>query len=155
MHTSPLRCGREPSAATPGSNTPPDGYQRGRAAVTARSEATKQYKPWTARRLLRFRLAATGNLGLKAPQEPLSSRQERHGRSRGAPMTCFSTSVLRRTGLALACVAIATPALAQQEVKIGIGFGVAFLPTYLMDEMKLVEKHAKFGSSMHGGAPTT
>jgi ABC-type nitrate/sulfonate/bicarbonate transport system substrate-binding protein len=58
-------------------------------------------------------------------------------------MTSISVSALRRTGLALVCAAVATPALAQQEVKIGIGFGVAFLPTYLMDEMKLIEKHAK------------
>jgi NitT/TauT family transport system substrate-binding protein len=58
-------------------------------------------------------------------------------------MRFFTVSALRSTGLALVCAAVATPALAQQEVKIGIGFGIAFLPTYLMDEMKLVEKHAK------------
>ncbi|HTI86540.1 MAG TPA: ABC transporter substrate-binding protein [Alphaproteobacteria bacterium] len=40
-------------------------------------------------------------------------------------------------------VALATPALAQQEVKIGIGFGIGFLPTFILDDMKLVEKHAK------------
>jgi NitT/TauT family transport system substrate-binding protein len=49
----------------------------------------------------------------------------------------------RNFGAALLAVAIATPALAQQEVKIGIGFGISFLPVYLMDELKLVEKHAK------------
>jgi NitT/TauT family transport system substrate-binding protein len=55
-----------------------------------------------------------------------------------------SLQALRRAGLALLCgAALATPAAAQQEVKIGVGFGVAFLPTYLMDELKLVEKHAK------------
>ncbi len=49
-----------------------------------------------------------------------------------------------RIGLfSAALAAIATPAFAQQEIKIGIGFGVAFLPTYLMDEFKLVEKHAR------------
>ncbi|HVY57467.1 MAG TPA: ABC transporter substrate-binding protein [Xanthobacteraceae bacterium] len=36
-----------------------------------------------------------------------------------------------------------TPAAAQQTVKIGTGFGLAFLPLYLMDELQLVEKHAK------------
>jgi NitT/TauT family transport system substrate-binding protein len=29
------------------------------------------------------------------------------------------------------------------EVKIGIGFGVGFLPTFILRELKLVEKHAK------------
>jgi len=37
----------------------------------------------------------------------------------------------------------AGPALAQTPVKIGIGFGVGFLPMFIADEMKLVEKHAK------------
>ena len=58
-------------------------------------------------------------------------------------MKRFSLACLRTTALAVFCVATTAPALAQQEVKIGIGFGVAFLPTYLMDEYKLVEKHAK------------
>jgi NitT/TauT family transport system substrate-binding protein len=43
----------------------------------------------------------------------------------------------------VAAMALATPAFAQQEVKIGIGFGIGFLPTFIADEMKLVEKHAK------------
>ena len=58
-------------------------------------------------------------------------------------MRLLSRTALRKARIALACLAVATPAVAQQEVKIGIGFGVAFLPVYLMDEMKLVEKHAK------------
>ena len=58
-------------------------------------------------------------------------------------MTRHWLDILRRAALAALCAAFVTPALAQQEVKIGIGFGVAFLPTYLLDEMKLVEKHAK------------
>src|SRR6218665_2402132 len=29
------------------------------------------------------------------------------------------------------------------EVKIGIGFGVGFLPTFILRELKLIEKHAK------------
>jgi NitT/TauT family transport system substrate-binding protein len=45
--------------------------------------------------------------------------------------------------LALALAAASTPAFAQHEVKIGIGFGLAFLPTYLCEDLKLVEKHAK------------
>jgi NitT/TauT family transport system substrate-binding protein len=58
-------------------------------------------------------------------------------------MSLIFRKVLVRGAVALACAAIATPVMAQQEIKIGIGFGVAFLPTYLMDEFKLVEKHAK------------
>jgi NitT/TauT family transport system substrate-binding protein len=50
----------------------------------------------------------------------------------------------RHALIALAfALAFTTPARAEQEVKIGIGFGIAFLPTYLMDELKLVEKRAK------------
>jgi len=58
-------------------------------------------------------------------------------------MKWFSLRVMRQAGFGLICAAVATPAIAQQEIKIGIGFGVAFLPTYVLDEMKLVEKHAK------------
>ncbi len=36
-----------------------------------------------------------------------------------------------------------TPALAQQQVKIGIGYGLAFLPLYICEDLKLIEKHAK------------
>jgi NitT/TauT family transport system substrate-binding protein len=44
--------------------------------------------------------------------------------------------------VAMAIVATATPAAAQ-EVRIGIGYGIAFLPTYLCQELMLVEKEAK------------
>ena len=47
----------------------------------------------------------------------------------------------------LAAMTVATlsaaPAFAQTPVKIGIGFGVGFLPMFIADELKLVEKHAK------------
>ena len=36
-----------------------------------------------------------------------------------------------------------TPALAQEQVKIGIGFGLAFLPVYICEDLKLIEKHGK------------
>ena len=50
----------------------------------------------------------------------------------------------RRSTLALMAAAAAVPArAAETEVKIGIGFGLAFLPCYILDELKLVEKHAK------------
>ena len=37
----------------------------------------------------------------------------------------------------------AAPAFAQDQVKIGIGFGLAFLPVYICQDLKLVEKRAK------------
>lgn len=37
----------------------------------------------------------------------------------------------------------ALPASAQQPVKIGIGYGFAFLPFYICDDLDLIEKHAK------------
>ena len=40
------------------------------------------------------------------------------------------------------CAAIA-PAFAQDQVKIGLGFGLAFLPLYICQDLKLVEKRAK------------
>jgi NitT/TauT family transport system substrate-binding protein len=39
--------------------------------------------------------------------------------------------------------AIATPALAEEPVRIGLGFGLAFLPAYICEDLKLVEKHGK------------
>ena len=45
---------------------------------------------------------------------------------------------------ALAAVSCAAqPALAQDQVRIGIGFGLAFLPIYICQELKFIEKHAK------------
>jgi NitT/TauT family transport system substrate-binding protein len=52
-------------------------------------------------------------------------------------------TVARNALVALTLTAAATPAVAQQDIKIGLGFGISFLPVYLMDEMKLVEKQAK------------
>ena len=45
-------------------------------------------------------------------------------------------------GLAVLC-ATAAPVRAQDQVKIGIGFGLAFLPLYICQDLKLVEKRAK------------
>ncbi len=44
---------------------------------------------------------------------------------------------------ATALSTMAAQALAQEPVRIGIGFGLAFLPTYICEDLKLVEKHAK------------
>ncbi len=43
----------------------------------------------------------------------------------------------------LASLALPGVAAAQTPVKIGIGFGVGFLPMFIADDMKLIEKHAK------------
>jgi len=42
-----------------------------------------------------------------------------------------------------AVVTAAPPASAQEQVKIGIGYGLAFLPDYICQDLKLVEKNAK------------
>jgi NitT/TauT family transport system substrate-binding protein len=42
-----------------------------------------------------------------------------------------------------ALTAAAAPARAEEQVKIGIGFGLAFLPTYIFEDLKLVEKYGK------------
>jgi ABC-type nitrate/sulfonate/bicarbonate transport system substrate-binding protein len=58
-------------------------------------------------------------------------------------MKYLSPASLRNAAVALLLPVFAGSALAQQEIKIGIGFGISFLPVYLMDELKLVEKYAK------------
>ena len=40
---------------------------------------------------------------------------------------------------------LAPPALAEEPVRIGVGYGLAFLPTYICEDLKLVEKHGKEG----------
>jgi NitT/TauT family transport system substrate-binding protein len=35
------------------------------------------------------------------------------------------------------------PAVAQQPVRIGVGYGLAFLPFYICEDLKLIEKHAR------------
>jgi NitT/TauT family transport system substrate-binding protein len=50
--------------------------------------------------------------------------------------------VLGLAALAVLC-AIVAPVRAQDQIKIGIGFGLAFLPLYICQDLKLVEKRAK------------
>jgi NitT/TauT family transport system substrate-binding protein len=50
--------------------------------------------------------------------------------------------VLGLAAFAVLC-ATAAPMRAQDQVKIGIGFGLAFLPVYICEDLKLVEKRAK------------
>jgi len=51
--------------------------------------------------------------------------------------------VLRSSIAAAALWAALTPALAQEQVRIGLGYGFAFLPLYICEDLKLVEKQAK------------
>ena len=50
--------------------------------------------------------------------------------------------MLGLAALAVLC-ATAAPVRAQDQVKIGIGFGLAFLPVYICQDLKLIEKRAK------------
>src|SRR5579862_7946806 len=43
----------------------------------------------------------------------------------------------------LALVAFAAPGRAAEPVKIGIGYGLAFLPAYICEDLKLVEKYGR------------
>ena len=54
-----------------------------------------------------------------------------------------SRQVLRRLALVLALAVVAAPARAQEPVRIGMGFGLAFLPIFLCEDLKLIEKHGK------------
>jgi NitT/TauT family transport system substrate-binding protein len=51
--------------------------------------------------------------------------------------------VLRSFTALVALVAMVVPACAQDEVRIGMGFGLAFLPIYVCEDLKLIEKDAK------------
>jgi NitT/TauT family transport system substrate-binding protein len=44
---------------------------------------------------------------------------------------------------ALVLFSALTPALAQDQIKVGIGYGLAFLPIYICEDLKLIEKRAK------------
>ena len=57
-------------------------------------------------------------------------------------MKALRRFVLGLAALAALCVT-AAPARAEDQVKIGLGFGLAFLPVYVCQDLKLVEKRAK------------
>jgi NitT/TauT family transport system substrate-binding protein len=50
--------------------------------------------------------------------------------------------ILARVGVALAVTALAASAFAT-PLRLGIGFGIGFLPTFILEQQKLIEKHAK------------
>ncbi len=88
----------------------------------ARALKNKTNKPVIV--LLSMPLAAAGKMTTKTEETMLSK-------------------CLKRLILVALIASLATPAMAQTEVKIGIGFGIGFLPTFIMREMDLIEKHAK------------
>jgi NitT/TauT family transport system substrate-binding protein len=51
--------------------------------------------------------------------------------------------VLRYLTVVAALWCALAPALAQEQVRIGLGYGFAFLPLYVCEDLKLVEKQAK------------
>ena len=51
--------------------------------------------------------------------------------------------VLRSFTVLLAFCAALTPAFAQEKFRIGMGYGLAFLPLYICEDLKLIEKHGK------------
>jgi NitT/TauT family transport system substrate-binding protein len=58
-------------------------------------------------------------------------------------MICSRSAILGFAVLAVAA-ALAGPARAQpQEMKLGVGFGIGFLPLYIVEEQHLLETHAK------------
>lgn len=50
---------------------------------------------------------------------------------------------LQHLAAVIALCATLSPAWAQQQLRIGIGFGLAFLPIYICQDLKLIEKHAR------------
>jgi len=55
----------------------------------------------------------------------------------------FESLGVRGALCALWALLAMAPASAQEPVRIGIGFGLAFLPTYICEDLKLVEKYGK------------
>ena len=53
----------------------------------------------------------------------------------------FSTALW--TAVLAALIPLATPALAQEQVRIGLGYGFAFLPLYVCEDLKLIEKQTR------------
>ncbi|MGN6750092.1 MAG: ABC transporter substrate-binding protein [Xanthobacteraceae bacterium] len=54
-------------------------------------------------------------------------------------LRCLSAAAVLWTALFAALV----PAFAQEQVRIGLGYGFAFLPLYVCEDLKLIEKQAK------------
>ena len=72
-----------------------------------------------------------------------------HGRTgstqslRARGLTASLRGALHAVAAVFAVMTMALPASAQEQVKIGIGYGLAFLPDYICQDLKLVEKYGK------------
>lgn len=58
-------------------------------------------------------------------------------------MSFHHSVTLPRVALSAWLVLAAAPASADEQVRIGIGVGLAFLPTYICEDLKLVEKYGR------------
>jgi ABC-type nitrate/sulfonate/bicarbonate transport system substrate-binding protein len=77
--------------------------------------------------------------GTRSPRSSRGSlgRNDSRGVGHKSPRSLAASFAL------LAFLSVAPPAQAQEQLKIGIGFGLAFLPIYICEDLKLVDKHAK------------
>jgi ABC-type nitrate/sulfonate/bicarbonate transport system substrate-binding protein len=58
-------------------------------------------------------------------------------------LRCLTAIAALWTAVVAALISLLAPALAQEQVRIGLGYGFAFLPLYVCENLKLVEKQAK------------
>jgi len=58
-------------------------------------------------------------------------------------LRCLTAVAALWIAVVAALIPSAAPALAQEQVRIGLGYGFAFLPLYVCEDLKLVEKQAK------------
>lgn len=58
-------------------------------------------------------------------------------------MSFYHSGALRGAALLAWLMLVAGPAAAEESVRIGIGFGLAFLPAYICEDAKLIEKYGK------------
>jgi sulfonate transport system substrate-binding protein len=56
---------------------------------------------------------------------------------------CLTAIAALWTAVVAVLISLLAPALAQEQVRIGLGYGFAFLPLYVCEDLKLVEKQAK------------
>ena len=58
-------------------------------------------------------------------------------------LRCLTVFAVLWTAAVAALIPLGAPAHAQEQVRIGLGYGFAFLPLYVCEDLKLVEKQAK------------
>jgi NitT/TauT family transport system substrate-binding protein len=58
-------------------------------------------------------------------------------------LRCFTAIAALWSAVITAVLPSAVPAFAQDQIRIGLGYGFAFLPLYVCEDLKLIEKQAK------------